>query len=74
MESSETVVVVPKGTLVKIGGFPAELVEDAPVICGTIVGAGGFAAFSERYLLRYGDVTTTAGVDPAGLVGEKVSP
>lgn len=43
-------VVIPKGTVVQIGGFPASLTSDTTVICGTIVAYGGFAQFKEEYL------------------------
>lgn len=49
MENS-TPVLVPKGTVVQIGGFPAGLIEDTLVICGTMAAAGGWGQFKDLYL------------------------
>lgn len=65
---NDTPVLVPRGTVLKIGGFPAGLIEDTWMICGTMAAAGGFEEFRRCYLdgPPADPVFDAAGLGPAG--------
>jgi hypothetical protein len=58
-------VILPKGTVVKLNGFPCELMQDTEVSSATIAGMGGLEAFLRWSEDGQGEATPTYEAEPA---------